>query len=413
MIGCASFQNGSRSLISTYRWVLLLGVWLLYASFGLVAMSLAPIVRLVEEDLGMSHAAMGSIMGAWQLTYIVSAIPCGILLDRIGSRWALTLGAAFVAASALARGLAPDYFSMLAAVMLFGIGGPIISAGAPKVITQWFEGQSRGLAMGIYMTGPSIGGIVLLTSTHSVLLPWLDSWRALMFLVAGFAVFAGACWALIASNPAVSVAETENRGSAALPRGQVLRRLVSEPAVLLVLMMSVGVFLFNHGLNNWLPELLTHGGMTLITAGYWAAIPTVIGIAGSLIIPRLATPGRRFHILTGLALFAAMASILLQFQSEPLLFTGLLLQGIARSSLMTVLILTLVELPGIGDRYAGVASGLFFSAAEVGGVLGPLTLGLLYDFSGGFSVGLLLLTSIALGLAFASRRLSVISTRSL
>lgn len=393
-------------MIRFYRWLLLFGVWLLYLSFGLVAAGFAPIVRLVEADLSISHAAMGSIMGAWQLTYIASAIPCGILLDRIGSRAALTLGAFIVAASALARGLAPDYFTMLLAVMLFGIGGPIISAGAPKVITQWFEGQSRGLAMGIYMTGPAVGGIIALTMTHSVLLPWMGSWRLLMFFMAGFGVFAGIAWFAIASNPAMTQSETEHRASTNLPQGQVLRRLISEPAVLLVLLMSIGVFFFNHGLNSWLPELLTHGGMSLISAGYWASIPTVIGIAGSLIIPRLATPGRRFHILFGLLALALIASVFLQFQSEPLMFFGLFIQGIAKSSLMTVLILILVELPGVGDRYAGVASGLFFSAAEIGGVLGPVTLGLLYDYSEDFTTSLALLSGIAIVLILASTMLN-------
>jgi MFS transporter, CP family, cyanate transporter len=175
--------------------------------------------------------------------------------------------------------------------------------------------------------------------------------------------------------------------------------------------MSVGVFLFNHGLNNWLPSLLQQNGMDLVTAGYWAAIPTVIGIAGSLLIPRLATPGRRFPILIGLSLAAAAASLLLHFQYEPLLFMGLLLQGIARSALMTVLILTLVELPAIGDRYAGVASGLFFSAAEVGGVLGPLSLGFLFDLTGHFDAGLYLLTGIGLALAFGAYRLRQLASQ--
>ena len=394
-------------MISHYRWLLLFGVWLLYTAFGFVASSLAPIVQLIEADLDISHAAMGSILGVWQLTYIVSAIPCGILLDRMGSRWALTLGALIIAASAMARGLAPDYFTMLIAVMLFGIGGPIISAGAPKVITQWFEGQSRGLAMGIYMTGPAIGGIISLTMTHSILLPWLDSWRLLMYLVAGFCLFAGLAWFSIASHPALAISELEHRASTNLPHGQILKRLASDPTVLLVLFMGIGVFMFNHGMNGWLPELLAHGGMSLIEAGYWAAIPTIIGIAGSLLIPRLATPGRRFHILLLLASAAMVASVLLQFRSEPLMFTGLLLQGIARSSLMTVLILILVELPGIGDRYAGVASGLFFSAAEIGGVLGPVTLGVLYDLTGDFTAALLLLTTIALFLMYGTRILAV------
>ena len=63
------------------------------------------------------------------------------------------------------------------AVALFGIGAPIVSAGAPKVVTTYFTGPRRGLAMGIYMTGPAIGSIVSLTLTHSFLLPTLGGWR--------------------------------------------------------------------------------------------------------------------------------------------------------------------------------------------------------------------------------------------
>ena len=399
---------------SGYRWVLLAGVWFLYAAFGLVVTSLAPLVRLIEEDLDLSHVAMGSTMGAWQLVYIGSAIPCGMLLDKIGPKLALTLGGLIMGASVFARGTADNFSELLFAVMLFGIGGPIISAGAPKVVTQWFQGSSRGLAMGIYMTGPAIGGMVSLTMTHSVLLPVFDqSWRDVMFLWAGVCVIGSLGWFAICSLPGKNAEVNEVSTATQLPQTQVLKLLVREPAVLLVLLMSVGVFLFNHGLNNWLPELLQAGGMTLVEAGYWAAIPTVIGLVGSLLIPRLATPGRRFNILIALSLCAAGASLLLQLQSESFLFSGLLLQGIARSSLMTVLVLTLIELPGVGEKYVGVATGLFFSAAEVGGVLGPVSLGLLYDFTGSFSSGLYMLTGIAIALtlgAYKLKRLTSVAT---
>ena len=75
---------------------------------------------------------------------------------------------------------------------------------------------------------------------------------------------------------------------------------------------------------------------------------------------------------------------------------------------MTILILTLVELPSIGEERAGSASGLFFSAAEVGGVLGPLGLGLLYDATGTFRPGLLTLTGIAAALCLATVRLATV-----
>ena len=412
-----------------YRWVLLAGVWGLYCSFGLIVTSLAPLVGLIEADLDISHSAMGSVMGAWQLVFIVSALPCGILLDKVGTRFALTLGGLLIAASVLARGYADSYPALIAAVMLFGLGGPLISSGAPKVVIRYFEGHARGLAMGIYMTGPSIGGVISLTLTHSVLVPAFDdSWRGVMFLWAAITAITSVAWFALASfnplkntsgtGPHNQIPETDtdslkNTGSEADPlpvqvpqkQTSVIAGLLSQSSVLLVLAMGIGVFMFNHGLNNWLPELLKNGGLSLVESGYWAAIPTVVGIAGSLLIPRLATPGRRFHILIALSLCAAFACVLLHFQQNSLLLTGLLLQGIARSSLMTVLILTLVELPAVGEKYAGVASGLFFSAAEVGGVLGPLTLGFLYDLSGGFDSGLYLLMSISLLIALSGRAL--------
>ena len=393
-----------------YRWLLLLGVWIHYAAFGLVATSLAPLVGLIESDLGMSHVEMGTVMGAWQLAYIVSAIPCGILLDKLGARWALTIGSLLIATSVFARGTADNFGELIVAVMLFGVGGPIISAGAPKVVTEWFKGPSRGLAMGIYMTGPAIGGMVSLTMTHSILLPALDhAWQNVMYLWALVTAGGAVIWLILTSHPVMNAANGSHIASNSMPQTKGLVQLLKEPAVFVVLAMSIGVFLFNHGLNNWLPELLRSTGMTVTQAGYWAAIPTVIGLAGSLLIPRLATPERRFYILIGLCVAAGIASVLLHFQSQPVLFTGLVLQGIARPSLMTVLVLTLVELPGIDERDVGVATGLFFSAAEVGGVLGPLSLGFLYDLTHGFDSGLYMLTIVSIILILGAIRLKKLS----
>lgn len=378
-----------------HRWLTLFGVWLLYGSFGLVATSLAPLASLIIDDLSMTHAEMGLAMGAWQLVYIFAAVPAGILLDRIGPRYALTLGGLLIGVSALARVFADDPTMLILAVMFFGLGGPIISAGAPKVVVSSFTGSSRGLAMGIYMTGPATGSIISLTSTHSILLPLFDQdWRQVMALWTAVTFITAIIWFLLATftRSESPVEPASGRGS----QLRVIAELIQKPTVIIVLLMSISVFMFNHGLNNWLPELLGSHGLSAVNAGYWAAFPTLIGIVGSLIIPRLATPDRRFNILIALSVAACIASLLLRFSEPASLLTGLLLQGIARSSLMTVLILTLVELPEIGERHAGVASGLFFSAAEVGGVLGPLSLGLLYTPGSGFSAGLTLLTVISL-----------------
>jgi CP family cyanate transporter-like MFS transporter len=404
----------SQSLTQPHplRWFVLFGVWSIYATFGLIVSSLAPVVERLESDLDMSHAAMGSVMGAWQLVFVAAAIPCGFLLDRIGSRWALFLGAFCIGASAYLRSYAGDYWELLVAVMLFGVGGPIVSAGAPKTITSWFDGAERGFAMGIYVTGPALGGVAALTLTHGWLMPMFDGdWRPVFRLWAYFAFGAGVLWWCIASIPDIRRHSCGEEVQRALPYRKVISLLIAEPAVRVVLLMSVGVFMVSHGMMNWLPALLMGHGMTAIAAGYWAAVPTLVGVFSALLIPRLATPDRRFLILAGLCLALVIATCLLHFESRFLLTLGMIFQGVARATLMTVLVLTLVELPGIGHRNAGTASGLFFSAAEFGGMLGPPTVGILYDLSGGFGSGLVLFTCVALSLVWGTARLYRMSER--
>ena len=392
------------------RWLLLLGLWLCYFSFGAIASSIAPLVPLIQADLEINHAAMGSIMGAWQFVYIAAAIPAGMLLDRLGGTRALVIGVAFVALSSFGRAWADGYWTLLLAVMLFGVGGPIISSGAPKVVTGIFEGSNRGLAMGIYMTGPTLGGILALTMTHSVLLPAFDqSWRSILSLWAVVAVAAGLIWFAIASSAGRRVSGFDERNPDTGPAGREkpsVRQLIAITGVPLVLTMSVGVFLINHGLNNWLPEMLRERGMSATAAGYWAALPMLIGILGSLTIPRLATPERRFMILGILCAAAAVSSFLLTLSGPGTTTIALLVQGLVRSTLMTVLILTLVELPGMRPEQAGTASGLFFSAAEVGGVLGPLGLGFIYDLTHGFNAGLYTLAAVATLMLLGTSRLA-------
>ncbi len=65
---------------------------------------------------------------------------------------------------------------------------------------------------------------------------------------------------------------------------------------------------------------------------------------------------------------------------------------------MTVAMLLLMETPGVPKAQLGLAGGLFFTAAEVGGVLGPLTLGVISDLTGGFTVALFVLSALCVAL---------------
>ena len=373
------------------------GVWLIYLGFGLLSVAMAPLVDPISRDLGLSYTTMGAILGAWPLVYIVAAAPCGAFVDRVGLKWSLFLAVLVIAASGGLRAVAFDAATLFVAVGLFGIGGPLISIGAPKAIAQWFQGAERGLAMGVYITGPALGNMLALALTNSVLMPLTGgNWRQVLLIYSGFILATGLAWFLLGSHPINRVVERAGRHRETVA-GQmaVFARLLRLPSIQVILTISIGAFFFHHALSNWLPEILRTGGMTPDVAGIWSAVPTAIGIVGALLIPRLATPPRRFAILFGLSLCAGAGALMLLVAGTPALVVAMILQGIGRGSLIAVLILVLMETRGVDARHIGAAVGLFFSAAEIGGVLGPLAIGAASDLTGGFDAGLWLLGAVS------------------
>ena len=305
------------------------GVWLIYFGFGLLSLAMAPLVDPISRDLGLSYTTMGAILGAWPLVYIVAAAPCGAFVDRVGLKWSLFLAALIITASGGLRVVAVDAVSMFVAVGLFGIGGPLVSIGAPKAIAQWFEGPERGFALGVYITGPFLGHILALVLTNSVLMPLLDgNWRQVLLIYSGLILAAGIAWFLLGSHPINRVVEQAGRRRETIA-GQlaVFAALLRLPSIQVILAMSIGAFFLHHALANWLPEMLRTGGMAPDEAGIWSALPTAVGIVGALLIPRLATSQRRFAILIALSLCIGAGSVLLLATGVPALVVAMVLQG--------------------------------------------------------------------------------------
>lgn len=380
------------------RWRLLAGVWLSYFVFGCIVASLAPLVEPIARSLGLGDAAMGAILGLWPLVYIGTALPAGVLLDRIGVRRGLLIALGIMALSAALRALAPDAPSFALAVALFGLGGPLVSVGAPKLIAGLFQGPARGAAMGIYITGPYLGAIVALSLTNSVLLPLVGGqWRHVMLLLAGFALAAAAAWWLLSASPAARALTGPGPAPARFSL-QAARDIFGTRHVQLVLALAIGVFALNHALNNWLPTLIEANGASAVAAGYWASVPALVGVVGALTVPRFAVAGRQVRIMTGLVLAMLLATLLLRAAPGPVLAVGLLAQGIARGAMMTVAVLILMESPGLPPERLGLAGGLFFTAAEVGGALGPALFGAVSQATGSYHVALLGLSLLCLAM---------------
>ena len=386
---------------SPLRWLMLALVWLLYVSFGVTSGTIAPLVGPIVKDLDMTYSQMGLVLGAWQLVYIGTAYPLGALIDRLGVRRSLGIGIFIVWLSLVLRGLATDFPTLFLAVALFGVGGPIISIGAPKVVSLWFQGNQRGLAAGIYTTGPVSGMAIALSTAAGVVMPLTGTWRGIS-LVYGSAVLVVMLlwWAL--ARDVRPPEDTESRPDAApVSALGLLGELLRIRNVQVIVVLAVATFLLNHGLNNWLPTLLQDRGMTLSQAGFWTAASTLAGAVGLLAIPATARQGHRAVAMAVMLLVAAGAAVGLATLTDAPLVAALMVSGVVRAPMMPVLTLILMETRGVGAVRMGAAGGLFFAAAEIGGFGGPFLLGIIRDAAGLLEPGIVFLAALSAVLVFS------------
>ncbi len=378
-----------------YRWVILAGCWMLYFVFGLSVAGLAPLVSNIQTDLDLSASAMGTVLGAWQFIYIFAAIPVGLTLQKFGAGRLLLAAGLIIAASGFLRASSDSYTALLLAVALFGFGGPIVSAGVPHMVSTWFEGKERGLAMGLYITGPAIAGIIAYSTSQSILMPMFDGdWRSVLRVWGWAALAITAIWFLILVRSNSAQGKEPARPQARGFQFGLVLQLLRTPNVGLLLATGAGVLCVDHGLRNWVPEILRTAGWSLSAAGFLAVISVVLGVVGALTFPRLATPQRRLQILRGLFVSAAIGCLALSSGIAAAMIFGLVLTGLASGAMMTITILSLIEQRGVGAENAGLAGGMFFAFAEIGGVGGPVMIGVVKDASGSFPPALWLLAGL-------------------
>lgn len=373
--------------MNSYRWVILAIVWLLYAAFGLNMRSMAPVVTPMLADLKMNYGEMGLILGSWQLVYIPFSIITGIAMDRWGIRKTLFVGALILAFSEALRYYATGFLTLLPTVALFGVGGPLISIGAPKAVSLWFKERDRGAAVGIYTTAPWIGGLFAIAATNSLIMPLTGhSWRLTFVLYGALTLLFALIWLVLARD----VKQEHTQDAASLK--SVFARILKVRNVKLALLGGLITLFIDHGFSHWLPKMLENGGATSQTAGFMASISLFAAIPAVFFVPRLVPQRHRGRFLAMLS-FLTSAGLVIASTIPSLVIPGLILYGLTTPTLLPLLMLTMMDEPQVGSASMGLAGGIFFAIAEIGGFSGPLMMGIMADATNSFFGGVLILAA--------------------
>lgn len=365
--------------------------WLLYAFFGVIFRSISPLITPIIADLHISYSQMGLILGSWQLASIGAAAFVGAALDKWGIRVSLFLGSLVMALSVGLRYFTTGFWSLLFVVAFLGVGAPLIAVGSAKIVALWFSGRDRGMAVGLSMTGPSIGGAFALAATNRFFMPVTGyNWRLTFALYGLMVLGVGLIWLLFAREAEAPVA------AGRFEMGRVFMKLIKVRNVRVLLLSGLFAFSIHHGYTTWLPKMLEAQGLSPTAAGFAASIPLLAGIPSVSIIPRLVPPRWRARFIACMAVVIAMAVWPGGFHSRVFVYIGLALYGSSVSTLFPILILILMDTPEVGARYMGSAGGIYFSISEIGGFMGPLVVGALVEWTGSFHVSIFYVSALSL-----------------
>lgn len=385
--------NMSLKPKKSYRWAMLFMAWMTYFCFGLICFSIAPLITDIMLELNLTYTQIGAIGSAWPLAFMIASYPEGVIIDRFGIKKSLTFGIFFISLSSVLRALGQNFYSLILPTAIFGFGAPMISLGLPKLVATWFSGRERGTASGLYYTGVSSGTAFSLGATNSIILPLVGTWRNcfLLYGLIGFIVML--IWIRFAKNIPNKHTQTSKNGKT----WKNMTELLKYRNVWLIVIIGLSTFFTIHSLNNWLPKILEAKELTLILAGFLAAIFNIFRIIGGLFIPRMAySLGSRRLSVSLMLLTMGLSIMAIGKATGFLLIFGIIAIGICLGSLTPVLLTLLMDAPEVGPNRMGAAGGLYFSFGEVGGILGPFMIGFLKDMTGLFIHGLIVLTAIAI-----------------
>lgn len=156
---------------------------------------------LSDPDLGLSRTAYGW-MNLWAtLLGALFCLPCGYLIDRLGTRVMLTGTVISLAAAVLAMsGLTGQFVFFVALLLTRGLGQSALSVVSITVVGKWFQ-RRLGLAMGVYSFLVAIGFIVAFRAGSSVRdFDWRGVWSGMgWILLVGIAPLS---WLLTRDSPA-------------------------------------------------------------------------------------------------------------------------------------------------------------------------------------------------------------------
>jgi len=376
---------------SSFRWIVL---GLLF--FGLFILTICmncipPLFKEIGEQIPLTKAQMGTVMGVVTLASLFFAPIGGGLGDKIGPR--ITLGAAIViiALGGALRAFAGSAFTLTLTMFIVGAGIAIFGPNMPKALGMWFPKNELAMANGISMAGMGLGGAVGMATAASVLSPVFGGWRSTMVWLGVITLAVGIVWVIVFRDRKTGEGTGGGQSMLASFKKVLGNRDILMLAVFYGLNMA-GLMTIISLLPVSLAERGVERGGELVSIMMGVAV--IFNIAGGVLSDKA---GKRKPFLIVCAIIVGVGIFFFAKATGVTLIIALACAGAAMGTIAPVMMVIPVELKEVGPGLTATAVGLIFMIGNTGGFLGPVIGGKLMDaygpLSGFITMGIVLIVA--------------------
>lgn len=325
----------------------------------------------IAEDLRIGPAALGGMATTFFAVTGLTATHLGRLADRLGGRRAGSWAVLASASSLLVAGLGSHYWSLIVAMIFGGIGNGLGGPTANMVVADRMEASVMGIAYGIKQSAVPAATLLGGIAVPLFVVGW--GWRP---TIVGAAILAFLSLAIIPHSAG------RGRPATAKP-GQ------RKPGLDALTIATGAAFMFGIAAATSMSTLLSAFAVGEGFSPTFAGLTLSAGSAGAIVVRIVAGRLADKDLLDGAAVSAGMMVV------GAIGFLGITTGtsvGIAGGAFVAYAIgwgwsgLMILNLMRAHTAAPGSATGVVLTGAAVGGMVGPLCVGLIAE-AAGFPLG--------------------------
>jgi len=368
---------------SEYGWRMLSFSFIIAFLLHLQLFATAPMVTVIMEEMGLSHASFAFLFSATMISLITFRIAWGFIADRTGYLNALKIALPISAASALLRALSPSYITLLLSQFFLGLGLAVVLPCLPLLVKEWSP-KRLGLSTGVYVSGFALGNAAALGLTP--LLLEMMTWRDVLLVYSFVAAIVSAFWWGFARSSLKSTSGLKLENFA---------RVLKDRYVWVLLFLMIASMGSYDTLATWMPKVLEMKELDKAIASF---LPLGFFLAGPIMGLALDKFQNGKTVLALMGIVAAISIIGINYVPFPLLLLCIFLSGFTSIGVLTISL----AVPAKRERLSGSVGsvvGLISSLGNIGPLMMPVVFGFLIDATGTYKVSVFSVALVA-GLIF-------------